>query len=151
MKTAVIALIISAATLTGCGTFKTNQVSLDTAIPVPKDRVFAFQEQKPGTVPVEVVRDTGALGSACYLAIGAKNTLIARLDTGEVVRFFIEPGPQSLSVLFDPMGKGLCGANQYLSDPVVEKHTIKEVGVTRFRLSSRMYRRPELEEYEKAE
>lgn len=148
MRNAVIALLLSSVALVGCGTIKTNQVSLDAAVPVPKDRVYAFQEQTPGTVPVEVIRDTGALGSACYLAVGAKDQLIARMDTGELVRFYLEPGPQSLSVSFDPMGRGLCATNVHLARPVIEKHTINDAGVTRFRLSSRMHRRPELEEYD---
>lgn len=139
---------IASCFIAGCGTFKTNQVSLNTAANVPKDRLFAFQERLPGTVPVEVVRDSGALGSACYLAIEAKQQLIARLDTGEVARFYIEPGDQELTVMLDPMGQGLCATK--LGTPVREIHNIKDSGVTRFRLSSRMHRRPELEEFEEA-
>jgi hypothetical protein len=140
-----LSVIVFAMLLAACGTFKTNQVSLAGVNPVPGERLYAFQEHAPGTVPVEVFRDTGALGSACYLAFGTKDKMIARIDTGEVARFYMTPGVHELSTYRDPQGRGLCLA---AGTPVVERYTIKESGVTRFRLSSRMHRRPELEDYE---
>ena len=131
--------------LQGCGTIKTNQVTTSEASVVPADRVFSLQVQTEGTVPISVIRDTGHLGGGCYLAIEAYGKLVARLDTGETVRFFLVPGEHELTVASDPMGRGLCAVG---FTSVTEKHQIQKEGKNLFRLSSRMYRRPELEPIE---
>lgn len=129
--------------LAGCAGFiKTNQVSVEQGVPVPTDRLFAFREQAPNTVAVVVTRDSGFLGGGCYLAIEADRKLVSRMDTGEKVTFFLTPSTHELTVAPDPSGRGLCSVG---FEPVTEKYDIKASGSNRFRLSSRQYRRPELE------
>ncbi|EOQ69330.1 hypothetical protein [Acinetobacter pittii] len=52
--------------LVGCAT---TPISTTMAKQSPKERLLAYQENKDGYTEVEIARDTGFLGSACYLSV----------------------------------------------------------------------------------
>jgi len=144
----VHAIAVSATVLlSACAAVRTSPVEESKTQPAPKERVFAYQEASEGTLPVSITRDGGLFGSGCFIAVEANRKLLARLDPGEVVRFHLPPGEHELTVLPDPMGKGLCSSAMQGS-PVRETYKIGDGMPSKFRLSSRMYRRPELEPIE---
>ena len=48
------------------------------------------------------------MGTLCFFSVFLNNVLAARLHTGEVASFFVEPGEVVFGVGYDPMGKGIC-------------------------------------------
>jgi hypothetical protein len=131
----------------GCaGFFKTDAVPAGAAKTVPNERMLAFQNEVVGYSKLVITRDTGYLGGGCYIAIEIERTLAARLDTGESATFYVPPGEVEVSVVPDPLGRGLCALGDY--EPVRRKYSLTPEHPTLFRLSSRQYRRPELELFE---
>jgi len=81
---------VAIALLAGCST---SPVSPGEARPVPKNRIVAFSANpKEAYGTVVVTRDTGFLGGGCYVAIHIDGKLAARIDTGEVAKFFLSIG-----------------------------------------------------------
>ena len=95
-----------AAFVSGCAT---SPVSPSQAKPVPRERLFAFQEKLPkSTATISVTRDSGLLGSGCFLAFSLDGVRAGRFDPSENARFYVEPGEHLLSVRPDAEGSGLC-------------------------------------------
>lgn len=100
----------------------------------PKERIRAYQEKTDKTnATIVVTRDTGMIGSGCYLAVSIDGKLAARLNPSEMAKFYVEPGEILLKSSLDPEGKGLCGA--HLND-FTQRETILRSNETKaFRLS----------------
>ena len=144
LTTAIIAVL----TLSGCsGLIKTHAVSETHAGKVPTERLYAFQVPQEGYVPVTIIRDSGMLGSACFLSVEINRKLAARFDTGEAATFFV-PNKVEFSVAGDPQGRGLCAIGY---TPVRQRCNLDAAVHNVFRLSSRQYRRPELESLDEAD
>ena len=141
MKHLAIAFIL--AMLASCGFIKTNEVSEAAGVRVPTDRVLTSQSPEVEMAKFTITRDTGYLGGGCFLAVEIDRRLAARFDTGESATFYVKSGRVELSVVSDPLGRGLCGAVGFA--PVRETYDLQAGKPIRFRLSSRQYRRPELE------
>ncbi len=113
--------------LTGCAT---TPVPWNEATLAPSERVLAFQDKLPNTTSTIVItRDTGFAGSGCYKAVSINGTLAARLDTGEMAQFYVEPGEILLKVGRDPHGLLLCGLRQNLW---VQRETILRPHETKY-------------------
>jgi len=102
-------LLLVATLFSGCAT---TPVRSSDAQPVPADRLLAFQEKsEKATSRIVIARDVGFTGSACYLLVRINGKDAARIDVGETATFSVEPGELLLSVVLDPLGKGLCRAS----------------------------------------
>ncbi len=112
----------------------TNPDSLGEANRTPQARLLAFQNiTSDNTSTITLIRDTGIVGSACYLLVYVNATLAARMDSGEVAQFYIPPGPLFLWVGPEKKGKGYCQVGEGYSaqiDTSMEEHEEK-----RFRVS----------------
>ena len=136
MKT--IFLLLLTAGLTACAT---SPVATGRAKDVPDERVLAYTEPREDYARVEITRDSGALGSACYLGVMYRQTLLARFDVGERAVFYSPEGNWNFAVVPDPDGRGLCALS---GNPVVEPQNIAKNRENLFRISSGYYRRPRL-------
>lgn len=143
----LIVLAVLALALSACGTIKTNEVRPEAAARVPPERVLAYSSPAAGKASFVVTRDSGFLGGGCFLAIQIDRTLAARFDTAESLQFYVKPGRHEVAVAMDPMGRLMCaaGPNELVAGPVREMYDFQAGETQYFRLSSRMYRRPELE------
>lgn len=100
-----LALIaVCTAALVGCAT---HPIPSSEALPVPTDRVFAFQAptDKPSGTLV-VVRDKGFIGGGCPMAFYVDGTLAAHLRTGESTMLIVPAGSRILGA--GPAGAGMC-------------------------------------------
>ncbi|HFX3348057.1 TPA: hypothetical protein ACRMKO_000285 [Pseudomonas aeruginosa] len=88
--------------LVGCST---NQTSAENAERVPASRV---SYSGSGDSSVQITRDSGALGSGCYLGIFWDGQLAARIGSGETVRLSVPSGEHLVGMGDDPHGNGLC-------------------------------------------
>lgn len=99
-------IVVIALAVSGCAT---SPVPLSVALPVPADRLLAFQQDAPDTsATIEVVRDSGMMGGGCYTAFYISGVLAARINTGEKATFHLKPGEYVLRYTLDPQGRGLC-------------------------------------------
>ncbi|TVT77478.1 MAG: hypothetical protein FHP92_04720 [Denitromonas halophila] len=138
-KTLVV--VLSLAVLSGCaGSITTNPISINSAKPVPADRLLAFQGASEGLVKITITRDSGFLGGGCFIGFALAGQFAARFDPEEKAEFYIEPGKVQMSAVPDPQGQGLCGAGGW--DPVIERYDIAPNETNIFRISMGMYRRP---------
>jgi len=79
------------------------------AIPVADDRLYAFQvPSSERNASITVIRDEGIVASACYIMVHINSTEAARLDTGEIARFYVKPGTVLIRAGIDPEGGILC-------------------------------------------
>lgn len=109
--------------LAGCAT---TPPSLADIKPVPKERLFNFQEKTDKTTAIlTVTRDTGFLGGGCFYAFSINNKLAARLNPSESTRFYVEPGELIMRTSRDPQGKGLCALGQ---DDWTQRETVMHAG-----------------------
>ena len=87
-----------------------TSVTIEEAEFVPPDRLLAYQEQTDETTAkIEVIRDTGLIGSDCYMGVFLNRTLAARLAPGERAVFVVEPGTLTVRGGRDPQRKAMCG------------------------------------------
>lgn len=108
-----LALIV----LAGC---VTSQVPAEKAKPVPADRALLLQSEPTGPYgTILVTRDTGFLGGGCFLAVHVDGQLAARIDTGEVVRFFVPVGDHLVGMGVDKSGGGMCSWTDMLKEQSV--------------------------------
>lgn len=127
MRKIITALALVA--LAGC---VTSPVPAEKARPVPADRALLLQS-KPA-VPygtILVTRDTGFLGGGCFLAVHVDGQLAARIDTGEVVRFFAPVGDHLVGMGIDKSGGGMCSWTDMLKEQSV---TLANGQIKRFRI-----------------
>ncbi|ROM84887.1 hypothetical protein V5F23_09895 [Pseudomonas sp. WP18] len=125
----ILIAAIAVALLAGCST---SAVSPSEAKPVPKDRLLSFtvQPKEPyGTVVV--TRDTGFMGGGCFVAVHVDGKLAARIDTGEVARFYLPVGDHLVGMGIDKQGGGMCSWTDMLKE---QSAILKEGQVKRFRI-----------------
>ncbi|OWF76980.1 hypothetical protein B4900_17825 [Yersinia rohdei] len=130
MKKLIIALAVLV--LAGCGT---SPVPSNEAVSVPQERVFGFQKNVADFPTLIVTRDNGWLaGGGCFVAILIDGKVVARIGTGETVKFYVEPGRKIIGISGDEKGGGLCSAQfgQQIKESSVE---LKSNEVQRFRIS----------------
>lgn len=103
--------------LTGC---VTSPVPAGKAKPVPADRALLLQSKPTGPYgTILVTRDTGFLGGGCFLAVHVDGQLAARIDTGEVVNFFVPVGDHLVGMGVDKSGGGMCSWTDMLKEQSV--------------------------------
>ena len=95
----------------------------------PAKRLMGFQEPKKSAIVV--TRDSGSYGSGCYMGLRINDTNAARLDPGELARFYVDPGKVTLNIGGDPMGRFLCSRK---GNGLSRDITIEENEVLLFRL-----------------
>ena len=99
-------------------------------IPVPQERVFAFQnalKEKSGTIVV--TRDKVSTGSLCFTALWIDSILAVRLDSSERVRFIVPIGEHVLRAGKDPEGRGLCA---FVMDASSQRETVIRENETKY-------------------
>jgi hypothetical protein len=89
--------------LFGCAT---TPISTDTALEVPRTRVFngAFLESNKDRGQVIVKRDQGLSASACNSTVFANGVQVAEIAPGEKVTFYLREGEQMLAA----RANGIC-------------------------------------------
>ncbi|MEM5432820.1 hypothetical protein [Cupriavidus oxalaticus] len=85
----------------------TSHVPLSEAKPVAADRLFALQQQAPGTSKVIVTRDSGAGGGGCDYGFYVDGQLAGKLATSETATFYVPLGERLLGTSM-ARGAGLC-------------------------------------------
>ncbi|MCP1647295.1 hypothetical protein [Pseudomonas nitroreducens] len=98
-------LIILAAALVVLAGCSTSQTSADSADPVPDARVLY---RGAGDASVQITRDSGFLGSGCYMGVFWNGKLAARIGSGETVKLSVSAGENLIGMGSDPDGNGLC-------------------------------------------
>jgi hypothetical protein len=120
---------LALAVLSGC---VTSQIPAEKAKSVPEDRVLSFQSRPSGPYgTILVTRDTGLFGSGCFLAVHVDGQLAARIDTGEVVSFFVPVGDHLVGMGSDKKGGGMCSWTDMLKE---QSASVKSGQVKRFRI-----------------
>ena len=118
-------LLLLMSYINGCAT---APISISEAKQTPPDRVLAFQSPTSDkTATLTMIRDEGFLGGGCYYAVSIDGMLAARLDPGEIVMFYMEPGEILMRYGRDPQGKGLCGPLEGM-DNWTQRETILKPG-----------------------
>ncbi|KPN72453.1 hypothetical protein [Neisseria sp. 83E34] len=125
--------------VTGCAT---APIDSSRAKLVPTERILAYSEPNPDYAKVEIIRDSGHIGSACYFGVMYRNTVLARFGTKEKATFYIPEGNWPFAIVRDPDGRGLCGVNDL--NPVFETQKISKEQDNLFRISFGPWRRPRL-------
>ncbi|MFV0453487.1 MAG: 3-isopropylmalate dehydratase [Pseudomonas sp.] len=92
--------------LTACSSW---QPDAEDIVPVPADRVLAYQQPVDNSGEVVVTRDFGWRGGGCYIALMIDRELAARVHVGEVVRLQVPAGQRIVSIGTDPLDDTLCG------------------------------------------
>ena len=92
--------------LAGCSSW---QPDAEDIVPVPAERVLAYQQPLENGGEVVVTRDFGLRGGGCYIAVLIDRQLAARIHVGEVVRFQVPAGARIVSIGTDPLDDTLCG------------------------------------------
>ncbi|MNJ45740.1 hypothetical protein D3C77_408500 [compost metagenome] len=120
---------VAVAVLTGCST---SPVSPEQAKLIPADRLVSFTS-KPNEAygTVIVTRDTGWMGGGCYVAVHIDGRVAARIDTGEVARFYLPTGDHLVGLGIDKQGGGMCSWTDMLKE---QSASLKEGQVKRFRI-----------------
>ena len=96
--------------LLAIGVFNACSLRIQQAEFASPDRLLAYQEETDKTTAkIEVIRDTGLIGSDCYMGVFVNRNLAARLATGERARFAVEPGTVMVRGGQDPKNKAMCG------------------------------------------
>ncbi len=98
--------LTSLLSLTACSSW---QPDAEDIVPVPADRVLAYQQPVGHSGEVVVTRDFGWRGGGCYIALMIDRELAARVHVGEVVRLQVPAGQRIISIGTDPLDDTLCG------------------------------------------
>ncbi|WP_312703650.1 3-isopropylmalate dehydratase [Stutzerimonas nitrititolerans] len=98
--------LTSLLSLTACSSW---QPDAEDIVPVPADRVLAYQQLVEHSGEVVVTRDFGWRGGGCYIALMIDRELAARVHVGEVVRLQVPAGQRIVSIGTDPLDDTLCG------------------------------------------
>ncbi|AYF88664.1 MULTISPECIES: 3-isopropylmalate dehydratase [unclassified Pseudomonas] len=96
---------VSLLLLAGCSSYRAEPEHI---IPVPADRLLAFQDPVEGGGQIVVNRDMGGLGSGCYIAVHVDRQLAARIGIGEVASFQVPPGDRIVGIGIDETDDTLC-------------------------------------------
>lgn len=122
--------IVLAATLTACAT---KPISEAEAVPVPTDRLLAYQTPIAGdSGTVVTIRDAGFTGGGCNLAVYINGELAAQIGDREIARFHLPAGDHIIGT--GPTGRGTCviGAERLRRELGV---TLRPGETKKFRLS----------------
>ncbi|NWL80001.1 3-isopropylmalate dehydratase [Pseudomonas taiwanensis] len=96
---------VSLLLLAGCSSYRAEPQHI---VPVPADRLLAFQQPVEGGGQIVVNRDMGGLGSGCYIAVHVDRQLAARIGIGEVASFQVPPGDRIVGIGIDETDDTLC-------------------------------------------
>ncbi|GLZ88454.1 hypothetical protein Pres01_45050 [Metapseudomonas resinovorans] len=96
---------VSLLLLAGCSSYRAEPEHI---VPVPADRLLAFQQPIEGGGQIVVNRDMGGLGSGCYIAVHVDRQLAARIGIGEVASFQVPPGDRIVGIGIDETDDTLC-------------------------------------------
>lgn len=103
-------------TLAGC---TSTPVETGSAKRVPAERVYAYQTAVPGGATLVISRDNGFWASGgCLATVLIDGKKVARIDTGEIVKFQIRPGRHIVGIAGDEEGNGLCAMQ--IGQPIKE-------------------------------
>jgi hypothetical protein len=94
--------------LTSLGGCATSPVPYDKANLVPPDRVRIVNDSS-ATATVTFIRDSGFIGSGCFIDAYINSDLAAILDGGEKITVNVKPGEMYLGSKMS--GVALCGNN----------------------------------------
>jgi len=127
-----ILLTAAVVVLAGC---TSTPVDTGSAKRVPAERVYAYQTAVPGGATLVISRDNGFWASGgCLATVLVDGKKVARIDTGEIVKFHIRPGRHIVGIAGDDEGNGLCAMQ--IAQPVKETATDLGVGeMQNFRIS----------------
>lgn len=117
--------------IAGCAT---SPVALIDAKPIPADRVFAYKQ--PNEEPsgsLVVVRDQGAFGAACPIALYVDGTVAAHLRTAETLTIHLPAGLHIIGA--GPSGSGMCSWTNEAAHRREISHTVSAGSTTKLRLS----------------
>jgi hypothetical protein len=105
MKLQIVA-VLAVTMMTACAS---KPINTATAPSTPVSRVYAPELQAPGNDKVQLIaRDAGFGGSGCMRAIYLDGRVVAAIDNGEKVDFYLAPGQHILGTGPNPQGKALC-------------------------------------------
>lgn len=102
----------------------TSPVSVKDATSAPSNRSYLYQSPLTGSAVLLVVRDTGAVGSACNALVYIEGKVAAELEPGERARFYVPQGEHVIGT--STSGRGLCGASDRR-----ERETVLKAGQTK--------------------
>jgi hypothetical protein len=108
MRIHVIAGALLAATIAACATSPTPPAQ---AVQVPSERRFPLPPAAGPSGEVLIVRDSGFLGSGCFMDLHVNRVRVARMGPGERIEVPVPAGEVLLRVGRDPSGTGLCAAH----------------------------------------
>jgi len=103
-------LIVAASAVLLLGGCATEPVALHSAQVAPAYRVF-WRAPADATATLTVVRDRGAVGSACYAGLYLNGAKAAYLERGEKVDLRLPAGETLVGVVL--AGSGLCGMGRH--------------------------------------
>lgn len=95
-------------TVAGC-VMPTKQPMPNEVRPVPGERVFGVPPQSSPLGKVNVTRDVGHIGGACFLGVMVDGKLVAHIDRAERLSMDLGAGRHVLTATW-VKGRGLCGA-----------------------------------------
>jgi len=101
----IITLSFISLLLSGCAT---SAVPYDKATLVPKERIFIVSDRN-ATATVTIIRDSGFIGSGCYIDAYINSDLAAIFDRGEKITVNVKPGEMYIGSKVS--GVALCGNN----------------------------------------
>ncbi|WP_144958491.1 hypothetical protein [Pseudomonas oryzihabitans] len=88
--------------LAGCAS---SAIPLEKATSAPPTELFAFQEKTENNrAQLTVMRDGGAIGSACDIAVFVDGIKAANLGSGEKASFWVEQGVRNVSIGWSNVG-----------------------------------------------
>lgn len=100
-------IVIMAALALALSACATKPIAMADAVPVPNDRLLAYQGQVAGEQgTVITIRDAGFTGGGCNMAVYIDGTLAARIGAGEVASFNVTAGDHIIGT--GPTGRGTC-------------------------------------------
>ncbi len=102
-----VALAVLTTLVTGCVSHTTPALN---PVPVPSDRILAFQQPIDGGATVIAIRDEGLIGSICSMAFFINGAMSARYKPGETATFYVEPGELVLRYGIDSAETGMCAS-----------------------------------------
>lgn len=119
------ALTLSALLLTACST---TLVPPNEARQATQDRLFKYQETKPGLSKVTIIRDSGMIGGGCFATVFLNGEPAAKLDPKEKATFYLTPGEWAIGASAE--GKGLCNyggqrQERYINIPPHEERYLR--------------------------
>ncbi|MDE1164789.1 MAG: 3-isopropylmalate dehydratase [Pseudomonas sp.] len=111
----LICAALAVLAVSGCSSYR---AAADKVAPVPADRLLGYQAPLDNAGQIVVNRDLGMLGGGCYVAVLIDRQVVARIGTGEVVRFTVPTGRRVVGIGVDSQDTTLCSQgrlNQFMT------------------------------------